>query len=160
MPGRLADHRGPARRALLLAAVVLLLTPASGHAADRLSGSGRAFTGEIVIVRGAKIRLTGIETPESGQTCREPAGAVDCARAAKRALNDLLEGRAVTCLLLDKVGHGSFIGTCATAASGDLGEALLRAGWARARPSAGEAYKALETEARAAARGLWATAQP
>ena len=145
-------------RALLLAVVLLLLAPASGQAGDSLSGAARAFTGEIVNLHGAKVRLAGIEAPRAGQICRDAAGEADCAEAARQALDELLDGQAVTCRLLEKVGHGSFIGTCAPADGGDIGEAMLRAGWARARPSASAAYKALEAEARKARRGLWATA--
>lgn len=138
-----------------LAGLVFLGALAQASAAESLSGSGHAFSGSVVIVRGAKLRLSGLAALPAGELCPEAGETRPCHELARRALDGLVTGQEVTCRLDRKVGHGSFEGTCRTAESGDLGAALIRGGWARVRQSAGAPYRAAEAEARSAGRGVW-----
>ncbi len=146
-------------RAAGLVALLLLAAGPPVTAAESVSGSGRALSGGVLIVRGAKVRLSGLAALPAGALCPAVERARPCRAVAQRALGGLVAGREITCRLERKVGHGSFEGTCRTAESGDLGAALVRAGWARVGTSAGAPYRAAQTAARAAGRGFWGTEQ-
>ena len=134
---------------------LLVLGWSACRAGQEVAGVGRAFAGDIVIVRGAKIRLPGYELPAADETCAKGQAAVPCVEAALEALRGLLGEGSVTCVLESKVGHGSYQGPCRLADGADLGEALVQRGLARAAGSGDGRYAAAEAEARAAGRGVW-----
>lgn len=151
-----ARTRRVGRWFVLVAAPWLALSPGPPRAEEVLSGSARAFAAEVIILRGAKIRLAGVVAPAEG-SCVDSHSGLSCPERAKQALNELLRGQSITCRLERKVGHGSFLGTCNVAGIGDLGARLVQAGWATAGPGGGAPrYSGQEAEARAAKRGLWA----
>jgi endonuclease YncB( thermonuclease family) len=49
---------------------VLILTPASSRAADNLAGQASVIDGDTLEIHGTRIRLWGIDAPESSQLCR------------------------------------------------------------------------------------------
>lgn len=121
-----------------------------------LSGRARVVDGDSLEIAGRRIRLFGIDAPELHQDCRTAAGrAYDCGGAARRALDDLIGGRAVTCTPVG-ASHDRAVATC-QANGRDLSEELVRSGHALelANFSRGR-YSAAEREAREARRGLWA----
>jgi endonuclease YncB( thermonuclease family) len=140
---------------LALAGLLVLGAVMPARATESLSGSARALAGDVVILRGAKVRLAGLAALPAGKLCPAGTGTGPCREVAKRMLGDLLAGQEVTCRLDRKVGHGSFEGRCRSVEHGDLGAALLRDGWALARTSASAPYRAAAAEARSAGRGIW-----
>lgn len=140
-----------------LTGCVLLLGSSAGWGGQEVAGAGRAFAADIVIVRGAKIRLAGYRLPAADEVCVQDQAAVPCVEAALEGLRGLLEGGPVTCVLEKKVGHGSYQGSCRFADGADLGEALVQRGLVRAAGSGDGRYAAAEAVARAARRGVWQT---
>ncbi len=121
-----------------------------------ISGRAKALDGDSLQVAGERIRLFGIDAPESRQQCRDARGLdYPCGRAATRALA-ALTGARVSCTLVTHDRYARDVATC-TANGRDLGEAMVRAGHALdyARHSGGR-YAEAEKEARAASRGIWA----
>jgi endonuclease YncB( thermonuclease family) len=137
------------------------LVPKSPGVATRpgatLTGRVKVIDGDSIEIAGERLRLFGIDAPESRQECRDAAGeSYACGRAAARALAAAIGGRAVTCTAVEHDQYRREIAIC-TVEGRDLGETMVRVGHALdyAQHSRGR-YAAAEREAREAKRGLWA----
>ncbi|MBW8267890.1 thermonuclease family protein [Caldovatus aquaticus] len=129
-------------------------SPAPGPVAA-LQGAARVVDGDTLEVMGRRVRLYGIDAPESDQDCERDGRAYACGAAAARALADLVAGREVRCAGRGEDRYGRTIAVC-RANGTDLGEAMVRSGWAVAFRRYAEDYAAAETAARREGRGLWA----
>lgn len=154
---RAAAHR--ARQFLRVLAALVALTcvglAASSlvrHAAlDRdaaaiLTGYPVAQDGDDLRFGEVRVRLWGIAAPEDRRGLVQPGGP-----EARAALAALIDGRQVTCDLDGSTAGRSLrpVGLC-RAGQVDLGEAMVRGGWARDCPAhSGEAYAQAEAAARA-----------
>jgi endonuclease YncB( thermonuclease family) len=131
--------------------------PAPVEPGTPIQGRAKIVDGDSLEVAGERVRLFGIDAPESRQQCRD-AGGQDyaCGREAARVLTALINGRPVSCTLVTHDQYARDVATC-VANGKDLGEAMVRAGFARdyARHSRGR-YASAERAAREARRGLWA----
>ena len=137
------------------AAAVALLTVGQG-AAGTLAGRVTVIDGDTIEMRGERIRLFGIDAPESGQTCQTRGGlAWRCGTEAARELDLLARGRTVTCETRDTDRYGRIVAVC-IAGGVDLGSALVAGGHAVAFRSYSKIYVPTEEAAKAARRGLWA----
>ena len=108
--------------------------------------------GDTLRMDGRVIRLSGVEAPNRGDTCR---GGADCGGAATAELARLVRDRRVDCRLSGHDRLGRPYGDC-IANGVDLSSAIVASGWARAledRPSLAN----LELRARQHGAGLWAT---
>lgn len=106
---------------------------------------------------GAEYRLFGIDAPELHQTCSEANGkSWLCGRAAKAKLTTLIKGGNVNCESRATDRFGRFVAVCSAAGIADLGEAMVRDGYAiDLGGQAGNPYAGAETEAKDAKRGIW-----
>jgi endonuclease YncB( thermonuclease family) len=105
---------------------------------------------------GDEYRIFGIDAPELKQSCQEPDGKDWlCGRAAKAKLTTLIKGGEVMCETKRKDRYGRFIATCSAAGVPDLGEAMVRDGYAIDLASEGNPYAEAEAEAREEKRGIW-----
>lgn len=112
--------------------------------------------GSTLRLRERVVRLLGIETPDRGQTCRQPnGGGFDCAAASAEALAALVRQGQVACELRGRDGMGRALAVC-EASGTELNRTLVAGGWARAgRDLPGLKHE--EILARAEGRGLWGT---
>lgn len=106
---------------------------------------------------GAEYRLFGIDAPELKQTCRRANGDTWlCGRAAKTKLTKLIKGGEVACEAKSEDRYGRVIAVCSAQGVPDLGETLVRDGYAiDLGAKTGYAYADAEREARDAKRGIW-----
>lgn len=128
---------------------------ASPLGAETLVGAARVVDGDTLEIAGERIRLHGIDAPETGQTCTDAAGAGwDCGGFATAALARLAAGE-TRCEGVEHDRYGRLVARC-SAIGADFGAALVEGGavFAYARYSAD--YLAHEARARAAGRGVWA----
>ena len=147
-------RRALAGLATAAAAAVALLTVGQG-AAGTLAGRVTVIDGDTIEMRGERIRLFGIDAPESGQTCRTGEGRDwRCGTQAARELDQLARGRTVTCETRDTDRYGRTVAVC-KAGGLDLGSALVAGGHAVAFRSYSQIYVPAEEAAKAARRGLW-----
>jgi len=141
-------------RRLSLIALALGLAAA---APALVAGSARVVDGDTFSVGPERVRLWGVDAPEGRQVCQNAQGeGYACGDVARDQLVGLIGGRAVCCEVRDRDPYGRAVARC-LAGSTDLGEAMVRAGWAvdYVQFSRG-AYASAEVEARRAQRGLWA----
>jgi endonuclease YncB( thermonuclease family) len=106
---------------------------------------------------GAEYRIFGIDAPELHQSCNEANGkAWLCGRAAKAKLTTLIKGGNVTCETRATDRFGRNVAACSAEGVPDLGEAMVRDGYAiDLGGAAGNPYRGAEAEARDAKRGIW-----
>lgn len=122
---------------------------------DGLSGNARVIDGDTLEIGGERIRLEGIDAPESAQQCRDKAGASwACGEAAIAALKNLTSGSDVTCERKGTDKYGRTLGIC-RAAETDINGAMIRSGYAWAFVKYSTTYAAEEAEARKAGIGIW-----
>jgi len=140
----------------LACASCLALGPAS-FAADRHVGVASVIDGDTLDMHGMRIRLWGIDAPESRQLCRRDGGPWRCGQAAALALADRIGRRTVHCEIRDVDRWKRLIALCRQDGE-DLSEWLVRSGLALAFRRYAEDYVAVEQEARLSRAGLWAGA--
>lgn len=162
----LQQMKTPLAVVMLASAIALWLTP-TARAIEFLSGQAVAVTGDSISVGAvghpsATVRLWGIEAPPMSDDR-------DYGLYARAALEDLLRanGSQVKCVL-DSLDRSSAV---CHADAVDLGEAMLKTGWAVAdrtvtladvpggdseRSQRAETYHEAESQARAARKGRWA----
>lgn len=157
---RLARHAG---HALLLAGLFIAwLMLAQRGEADRpiLDAQGQRVSvtdGDTLRIGVRAVRLAGIDAVELRQWCTAANGrAWRCGRDARTALAALVRGGGLICAGHGQDRYGRTIATCRTAATADLGAAMVEAGWAINWKGRDKGRYALE-EARAALarRGIW-----
>lgn len=119
-----------------------------------LSGWARAIDGDTLELGRARIRLHGIDAPESAQRCRAQGRLWTCGREATRALTRLIGRKQVACEERDRDRYDRIVAVC-TAAGQDLNAWMVAEGWALAYRRYSRAYVAIERRARAAKRGVW-----
>ncbi len=135
------------------------LRPQSLAIVTRFDGPpARVTGGDTLKVEGERIRLFGIDAPESAQTCTAadgkswPCGAE--AAATLRRLVAAADGR-VACVIEVRDADGWAVATC-EAGGLDLGGAMVEAGLALASHRYPDRYAEEEAEARRHRIGLWA----
>ena len=124
-------------------AALLAAWPAAGQS---------VIDGDSLEVGGKKYRLNGIDAPEAGQVCPDgwPAG-----YEARRYLEQLIEGKQVTCIPLVGKRRDEIVALCRVEGV-DLGSALVTAGQAFAFVPYSAQYIGQEAAAVRAERGVHA----
>jgi endonuclease YncB( thermonuclease family) len=120
-----------------------------------IAGPASIVDGDTLDIGGQRVRLDGIDAPESAQTCSKRwAGSWDCGKAATRALGALINGHHVSCRSSGTDKYGRMLGVCSVEGT-ELNAALVRAGMAWAFVKYSTAYVAAEKQAKAAQAGVW-----
>ena len=78
----------------------------------QISGVARVTDGDTLRIGAQKIRLHGIDAPESKQTCRSGGKAWRCGAAAPRALRERIAGRSIACDERDRDKYGRIVAVC------------------------------------------------
>jgi endonuclease YncB( thermonuclease family) len=128
-------------------------------AADDLTGQASVIDGDTLEIHGTRIRLWGVDAPESSQLCRgEDSLPYRCGAKAANDLDAFIAGRPVNCLPISLDRHGRTVATCSVG-SADLGDWLVRDGLALDWPQYSKRkYDDARREAERAGRGMWAAA--
>ena len=139
-------------RMISLLAILLSATPAT---ANELNGVASVIDGDTVEIRGTRIRLHGIDAPESRQLCTRPSGqSWRCGQQAALALSDRIGRRSVSCVARDTDRYGRIIAVCSQDGI-DLNAWMVAEGWAVAYRRYSLDYASAETEAQSAGRNIW-----
>ena len=119
-----------------------------------LTGRARVIDGDTIEVGTARIRLFGVDTPESAQHCMSSGRRWPCGQQATQALAGHIGGRSVACEERDRDRYGRIVAVCRHAGQ-DVNAWLVREGWAMAYRRYSTAYVGEEAAAKAAQRGVW-----
>jgi len=158
--GAAAGMRAPVASTSGAAAAVGLLSAtatAPARGSDPIEGQASVIDGDTIEIHGQRIRLAGIDAPESDQLCRDADS--NHYRCGQKAANDLaafIDHRLVNCIEVDRDRYGRSVAVC-TVAGVDVADWLVRAGLALDWPrySNGD-YAAAQKEADNGGRGIWA----
>lgn len=145
-----------------LLGLALALAPLQGEASParkglppEVSGAASVIDADTLEIGKVRVRLTGVDAPESGQKCRDAGGRfVRCGAIAANALSAWLNRNPVSCEIEDKDRYGRFIGKCSVRGA-DVQEWLVSNGYAVAYRTYSTAYVEAELEARQAKAGVW-----
>lgn len=146
--------------------IVLLVSLLAGLSAPvvhaEIAGRASIIDGDTIDIHGQRIRLFGIDAPESGQECL--ARAVfhataweerwRCGQHAALALDEKIAGRPVSCEEKDQDRYGRIVAVCRLAGE-DLNAWLAAEGWALAYRQYSIDYVDEEERAKAARNGIW-----
>lgn len=137
------------------ACLLLLLWPILAWTAGEVKGSARVVDGDTLHIDNVKVRMHGIDAPESDQTCTKDGKVWACGKSSTQHLRDLIDGREVSCGWQEKDRYGRVVAVCRIGGS-DLNAAQVAAGLAVAYRRYSKDYVALEEQARTAGKGMWA----
>lgn len=135
--------------------------PAAAESALISGTVTRIVDGDTLDLGVVRIRLHGIDAPETGQTClRENGRSWQCGTAATNRLAELAEGKRLTCEALDRDLYGRIIARCRHEGV-DINGVMIDEGLAWAFVRFSNDYSEQEAMARKAGVGLWqGEAQP
>ena len=138
--------------------VALIVLALSGIAfPSDLIGQASTIDGDTLEIHGTRIRLWGIDAPESSQLCRgEDSLQYRCGAKAANDLFDFIAKRTVECQPVSFDQYGRTVATCSVGGT-DLGEWLISHGLALDWPKYSKGrYEMTQQKAKTAERGLWA----
>ena len=96
-----------------IALLIVLSVSSSAVAKDRIVGVASVIDGDTIEIRGQRIRLFGIDAPESSQLCERPTGARwRCGQQASFALADRIGRATVSCQPRDLDRYGRIVAVC------------------------------------------------
>lgn len=121
-----------------------------------LEGRAYAMSGDSLHIGGTTVRLAGVEAPEQEQRCGSGNRRWRCGAAASEALSRLISGRIVSCSLSGNDSKGRPLASC-MAGKLEINAELVRRGHVFAETGLFARYASLESEARTAKLGVWAT---
>ena len=137
-----------------LVGLIMALSFGASAMAQEITGRASVIDGDTLEIHGERIRLFGIDAPEGGQPCEDAQGERwRCGQAAAFALDEVVQGRTVTCAARDRDRYGRVIATCD--AGGDVGAYMVSIGMAVAYRKYSKAYVGQENVARRAGVGMW-----
>lgn len=123
--------------------------------ADQVTGVASVIDGDTLEIRDTKIRLFGVDAPESTQTCQRGRQVYPCGREAANELSKLLGQHTVTCQKRDTDRYGRTVAVCHVG-NVDVNAWLVSNGYALAYREYSTDYVDEENAARKARRGIHA----
>jgi endonuclease YncB( thermonuclease family) len=141
----------------MLIAALLLTTAAK--AGSELTGQITVIDGDTLEIHGTRIRLWGIDAPESTQLCRgEDSLQYRCGAKAANDLDAFIARRPVSCIPISLDQYRRTVATCSVGGT-DLAEWLVGQGLAVDWPQYSKGkFDTIQREAEHAGRGMWRAA--
>ncbi|MFC1740572.1 thermonuclease family protein [Pseudomonadota bacterium] len=125
-----------------------------GEQQTEIFGRSTVIDGDTIEIRGVRIRLHGIDAPESSQICMHGDQKVRCGAEAANNLDRFIGATNVTCEQLGTDRYGRVIARC-FANGVDLGSWMVRNGWAIAYRKYSDEYIDDELNAKSNLVGIW-----
>lgn len=139
------------KRFILLAFAAFAAVPAE---ANILSGPATVVDGDTIEMTGTRIRLLGIDAPESAQQCQREGQPWACGTEATATLHEILASQPLECRSEGTDMYGRTLATCRNAVF-DLGQEMVRRGMALPSSDAPPEYSQAQEIARQLRYGLW-----
>lgn len=139
---------------LLFISSVLTTNPASSSP-TLITGVAKVIDGDTLEVGGKRLRLHGIDAPESLQSCERAGKSYHCGQAATKALSDKISHQPLSCKQLDVDRYKRIVAVCFLGEI-DVNQWMVSQGWALAYRKYSKDYINSEQAARLAKAGMWA----
>jgi endonuclease YncB( thermonuclease family) len=142
---------------LALFAALLLLASTGAALPAELTGQASIIDGDTLEIHGTRIRLWGIDAPETTQLCRgDDSQQYRCGAKSANDLDAFIGRRPVSCIPISLDQYGRTVAACSVAGA-DLGGWLVRNGLAFDWPQYSKGkYDGAQRDAEHAGRGIWA----
>lgn len=142
---------------LMLGAMLAVSMASIADARTLVVGVASVIDGDTIEIHGQRIRLFGVDAPESRQTCVDAVGRDwRCGQRAAMELADLFGSSTVRCEQRDRDRNRRIVAVCLSG-NQDLGRWMVLQGWAVASRSYSTDYIRDEDAAHHANRGIWAS---
>jgi len=122
----------------------------------RITGMASVIDGDTIEIHGKRIRLFGIDAPESRQTCQRNGKPEPCGRKAAHALANLIDRKTVTCDPKAQDRYGRIVAICYRNKL-DINAWLVENGHALAYRKYSQRYLPNEKIAARNQSGIWST---
>ena len=141
----------------LITAIVLSASLFPAIAFADITCKPRIIDGDTIEISGERIRIYGIDAPEAKQSCLDQRGEWWCGFEATNALAFFIGKSWVTCVERDVDRYGRLVGVCYVGGVDglDVGEHMVREGWALSYRQYSIDYIHAEEDAKSNRRGLW-----
>jgi endonuclease YncB( thermonuclease family) len=140
---------------LIFASLVATSAVGTAAAESPVVGVASIIDGDTLEIHDQRIRLHGIDAPESGQSCEKDGRQYRCGQQAALALADKIGRAPIRCEQRDIDRYKRIVAVCRLGAE-DLNGWMVRQGWAIAYRQYSRDYVDDETAAQAAKAGIWA----
>jgi endonuclease YncB( thermonuclease family) len=138
----------------VLLVLIMLAGATAAHAAD-VTGSPRVVDGDTLVIGDTRIRLEGIDAPETDQVCLDAKGERwTCGITARNRLASHISAREVSCTDKGHDRYGRTLAVC-SASGEDLNAWMVAGGLALAYVHYSHEYELQEAAARENRRGMW-----
>lgn len=136
--------------------VSILFLLSSAALADDFIGQASVLDGDTLEIHGIRIRVWGIDAPESSQLCRgDDSLQYRCGARAANELDAFIARRPVNCSPLNLDQYGRTVATCSVGGA-DIGDWLVRNGLALDWPQYSKGrYGEAQRDAERVGRGIW-----
>lgn len=138
---------------LIVSAIAMIVSPTWGE--TLITGIVNVIDGDTLEIRGQRIRLHGIDAPESAQVCEIDGNQYRCGQQAALALSDKIGRASVRCEQRDIDRYKRIVAVCRLGEV-DLNGWMVRQGWASAYRQYSLDYVGDENAALTARAGIWA----
>jgi len=138
---------------IILCVTLWSLSPLA--AASSIEGIPRVVDGDTLVIGLTKMRLEGIDAPETDQICMNQNGDKwTCGIDARDRLENRIAGRSIRCSPNGTDVYQRSLATCWLAGQ-NLNAWMVQEGWALAYLKYSSAYQQVEEDAQVHRRGLW-----
>ncbi|CAK0748286.1 micrococcal nuclease [uncultured Gammaproteobacteria bacterium] len=141
---------------VVITTIVFTLFVSAAFAAEITCAKPRVVDGDTIHCGGKKLRLEGIDAPESRQTCTGASGNYACGEQATVALRARVGSGPIRYTATGTDKYGRTLATVRDGKGENLNEAMVRTGNAVAYRRYSTAYAGAEDAAKARKSGLWA----
>ncbi len=135
---------------------LLYLFSTAMAANKEINGFAQVLSANLILIKGKTVRLFGIYAPQLDQICKINGAKMRCGVVAWAELIRIADGAYLSCDVEKTKDRktGIKVATCYSGEH-DIGEALVRTGYAGALISQTDRYRVDQEEAKQADRGLW-----
>lgn len=149
--------KAPAEQLQPVAAVSVapnVAKPVASNEIGLIVGPSAVVDADTIEIKGLRIRLEGIDAPETSQHCTISGEQWACGRKAATALGNWLGDKPVSCARKGKDRYGRTLARC-FAGNDDIQSWLVINGWALAFREHSKDFVAAEEVAKSRKAGLW-----
>jgi endonuclease YncB( thermonuclease family) len=143
-------------RIFAIALSLFAAIPSLAVSQEAVTGRASIVDGDTLEIRGVRIRLFGVDAPESAQTCHDDDGKLyRCGQKAALALSDFVGTKTVSCAPQTTNRYGRTVAVCSVSGD-DLADWLVRQGLAFDWPQYSKGrYAAAQKVAERTGDGMW-----
>ncbi len=139
--------------AWIICIIALVVSP-SAAAVETIAGIATVVDGDTIAIGKQRVRLWGIDAPESHQQCGRAQGPYPCGAQATVYLSSLLSAKPATWEIKTYDRYRRAVALCMVAGT-DISAAMVSAGLAVAFIRYSSDYVLQEEDARSNRRGMW-----